>query len=100
MKKLVLAVLCVITFIAGPSRAEEPDIRRSVVKIFTFAQSSNYYQPWQMNAQQAMTGSGAIIAGGRILTNAHVVSDQVYIQVRKAGDPKKYTAHGQRAGRP
>lgn len=93
MKKLVLAVLCVITFIAGPSRAEEPDIRRSVVKIFTFAQSSNYYQPWQMNAQQAMTGSGAIIAGGRILTNAHVVSDQVYIQVRKAGDPKKYTAH-------
>ena len=72
--------------------ANEEEIRKSVVKIFTFAQSPNYYQPWQMNNQISFTGSGAVIDGQRILTNAHVVSDQVYLQVRKAGESKKYTA--------
>ena len=33
-----------------------------------------------------------MVNGGRILTNAHVVSDSVYIQVKKVGDPKLYDA--------
>lgn len=36
--------------------------------------------------------SGCIIEGNRILTNAHVVSDQIFLQVRRAGKAKKYTA--------
>src|SRR6185295_2633818 len=65
----------------------------SVVKIFTVAKRPNYLQPWDTGYQDNTTGSGAIIDGKRILTNAHVVSHQVFLQVRKVGDPKKYTAH-------
>ncbi|GAH77501.1 unnamed protein product, partial [marine sediment metagenome] len=42
--------------------------------------------------QQRRSGSGCIISGRRILTNAHVVGDHTFIQVRRAGKAKKYTA--------
>jgi S1-C subfamily serine protease len=48
--------------------------------------------PWQIFCQEASTGSGCIIAGRRILTNAHVVGDQAFIQVRRSGEAKRYTA--------
>jgi S1-C subfamily serine protease len=73
------------------SKASE-HLRRSVVKIFTVTKKPNYYQPWDFGYQKSSGGSGCIIAEKRILTNAHVVSNQVYVQVLKAGDVKKYTA--------
>ncbi|MFH0879642.1 MAG: serine protease, partial [Lentisphaerota bacterium] len=36
--------------------------------------------------------SGCIIKGKKILTNAHVVSDETFIQVRRYGDSKKFQA--------
>jgi S1-C subfamily serine protease len=45
-----------------------------------------------MERQQSRTGSGCIISGGRILTNAHVVSDRTFISVRRAGKADKYVA--------
>lgn len=38
------------------------------------------------------SGSGCIIEGKRILTNAHVVSDNNYIEIKRAGETKKYQA--------
>ena len=40
-----------------------------------------------------MGGSGTVIAGNRILTNAHVVSDSTFIQVRKFGQAEKFKAN-------
>ena len=37
-------------------------------------------------------GSGFIISGSRIMTNAHVVSNAKFISIDKDGDPKKYPA--------
>ncbi|MCY0725815.1 hypothetical protein OVW19_29165, partial [Klebsiella pneumoniae] len=54
-------------------------LRRSVVKIFTVTKKPNYYQPWDFGYQKSSGGSGCIISGKRILTNAHVVSNQVYV---------------------
>ena len=45
-----------------------------------------------MKGQSTRHGSGAIISGQRILTNAHIVSDRMFIQVRRGGQAKKYTA--------
>ena len=87
-----LALAALLAPAAAFARDLPPPLRRSVVKIFTTLQKPMYLQPWQMQPQESITGSGAIIEGGRILTNAHVVSDQLYVQVRKAGDPAKYTA--------
>jgi S1-C subfamily serine protease len=74
----------------GPAAA---DVRDAVVKIYTVSQSPDYYNPWSDHAFLQETGSGAIIAGNRILTNAHVVSDQRMVEVRRNGDPQKHVAH-------
>jgi S1-C subfamily serine protease len=64
----------------------------SVVKIYVTTNKMDYYRPWQSQGMSASVGSGAIIEGNKILTNAHVVADQTFIQVKKDGSPKKYTA--------
>ncbi len=74
------------------SQALASDIRDAVVKLFITSNSMDYYHPWQTQGSYMKTGSGCIIKGNRILTNAHVVKDQTFIQVRKNSDPKKYTA--------
>jgi len=68
-------------------------ISKSVVKIYVVASSYNYDNPWQMGGQSNGTGSGCIIDGNRILTNAHVISNTTFIQVKNAGEAAKYTAH-------
>ncbi|HVM33120.1 MAG TPA: S1C family serine protease, partial [bacterium] len=77
---------------AAPLWAGDEGLRKSVVKIFTVTNKPNYYQPWVIGYQYEASGSGCVLAGHRILTNAHVISDEVFIQVMKAGDTKKYTA--------
>ena len=59
---------------------------------FTTSNQVDFYRPWQSKGSESFTGSGCIIEGNRILTNAHVVSDQTFIQVKKYSDPQKYTA--------
>lgn len=64
----------------------------SLVRVFVNKNSMDYVNPWQSHGGQMVTGSGCIIAGDRIVTNAHVVNDHTFIQVRKESDPKKYVA--------
>lgn len=64
----------------------------AVVKVFVTSNAMDYYRPWQSKGIKPSVGSGAIIKGNRILTNAHVVSNHTFIQVKKDSNPKKYTA--------
>lgn len=97
-KKVYLGVQLFIMFLVILAGAEaqngfgEYDLRKSVIKIFSSTQSYNYLQPWQKNSITSGSGSGFIIEGNRILTNAHVVEGSKYLQVKKFGDPKQYTA--------
>ncbi|MBF0483501.1 MAG: trypsin-like peptidase domain-containing protein [Candidatus Omnitrophica bacterium] len=68
------------------------NLSNAVVKIFVTANHNDFYQPWQSLGVESISGSGFVIDNERILTNAHVVSDQTFIQVKKSGDPKTYTA--------
>ncbi|XP_059665551.1 protease Do-like 10, mitochondrial [Cornus florida] len=70
----------------------------SVVKIFTVSSSPNYNLPWQNKSQRETMGSGFVIPGKRILTNAHVVADHTFVLVRKHGSPTKYRAEIQAIG--
>ncbi|MGB5156537.1 S1C family serine protease [Desulfobacterium sp. N47] len=70
----------------------KPNIKEAVVKIYTVSNSYNYHEPWQMWGQKIFNGSGCIISGNRILTNAHIVRDNTFIQVRRSGEAKRYTA--------
>ena len=68
---------------------------RSVVQIETTFQTENYEEPWRGTAHNSCGGSGFVIEHNNeyfILTNAHVVENQVYVRVRLANEDKSYTA--------
>ena len=75
---------------AAATPAPKPDaaIENSVVKIFATARYPDPYRPWTKQAPKDFTGSGAVISGHRILTNAHVVlyASQIQVQANQAGD--------------
>jgi S1-C subfamily serine protease len=75
-----------------PNNAIAENPRDNVVKIFVTSNHMDYFRPWQSIGNSAASGSGCIIDGRRVLTNAHVVDGATFIQVRKESDPRKYTA--------
>jgi S1-C subfamily serine protease len=86
-------VLLTLLFLsAAPGWAGDDPLQKSIVKIFTTMQEPNYYEPWRIGSQQNVSGSGCVIVGNRILTNAHVVSNAIFIEVLKEGDSQKYIA--------
>jgi S1-C subfamily serine protease len=82
-----------LALLAGPvCGAAAVDVRQAMVKIFTVQNSPNYASPWEMQGPEVLSGSGCMIAGGWVLTNAHVVSDSTFIQVRRYGQARKFSA--------
>jgi S1-C subfamily serine protease len=73
------------------SMAYSNGINRSIVKIYTVSKYPNYLEPWNSTVSRS-SGSGSIISGNRILTNAHVVANQTFLEVKKYGDTKRYQA--------
>ncbi|MFM1896409.1 MAG: hypothetical protein RLZZ385_1483 [Pseudomonadota bacterium] len=67
-------------------------VEDSVVKIHTTAAAPDYFTPWRLLTPRQATGSGTLITGNRILTNAHVVADASYVQAQKFNDPQRYPA--------
>lgn len=88
---LCLSIIVFFPFSLSVSQAED-HFKDSVVKLYTVYNRYNYHEPWSMKGQNMFHGSGSIIKGKRILTNAHVVSDRMFIQARRGGQAKKYTA--------
>ncbi|MBN2160031.1 MAG: trypsin-like peptidase domain-containing protein [Spirochaetes bacterium] len=89
---IVVAAMLVLFSPASPGSEVSADISRGTVKIVRTSVRPDYNMPWRMKDQETTVGSGAIIAKGLILTNAHVVSDATYIQVKKENDPELYDA--------
>lgn len=79
---------------AAASTAAKPHFSPSkvVVKIQVVRNPPSYHQPWQNLGKRSANGSGFIIKGQRILTNAHVVSNAMFIHVRRAGKTEKFPA--------
>jgi S1-C subfamily serine protease len=63
-------------------------VEDSVVKVFSTLRLPDLFKPWTKQSPEDITGSGVVIEGKRILTNAHVVrhASQVQIQANQAGD--------------
>jgi S1-C subfamily serine protease len=64
------------------------EVANSVVKVFSTMRYPDPAKPWTKQAPIEATGSGVVIEGRRILTNAHVVlyASQVQVQANEAGD--------------
>ena len=67
-------------------------VERSIIKIYTTQAAPDYFTPWRLLTPTQSSGSGSVISGNRILTNAHVIADASYVQVQKHNDPNRYTA--------
>ena len=87
----ILWILLVSTFFLHANVQKEDVTKQAIVKIYTTAQMPNYQAPWS-SSMRSSTGSGAIIEGGYILTNAHVVANQAFIEVQRYGQRKRYIA--------
>ncbi len=69
----------------------EDKIAKSVVKIYATAETYSNYTPWNSNTESRI-GTGFVIKGDRILTNAHVVADHTFIELQRDGKPDRYEA--------
>lgn len=94
VSRLFLFIFVTVFAVALPfsGYAQVSDPNEAIVKIYTIHNSPDYFNPWSMLGPQSSTGSGSIISGERILTNAHVVRDQTFIQVRRYGEAKRVRA--------
>ena len=90
LSKLILIV--VLGTMSAPTLCAGRDAREATVRIYATYSKFYYEEPWQLQSQRKRSSSGCIISGNRILTSAHAVADQKFIQVRKAGDAKRYIA--------
>jgi S1-C subfamily serine protease len=72
----------------SPLPEETRRIEDSVVKVFSTIRRPDPTKPWSKQSPEEATGSGVVIEGHRILTNAHVVlyASQIQVQANQASD--------------
>lgn len=74
----------------GLGATAEPE--KSVIQILSFSQQPVWDAPWRFDQVRRGGGSGFVIRGNRIMSNAHVVAWARQILVRRYQDPRPYTA--------
>jgi len=87
-------VICPQRVAASGDRAAEAttalaqDAENAVVKVFATVVRPDMARPWAKAPPQEVSGTGVVIEGRRILTNAHVVeyANQVQVQANQSGD--------------
>ncbi len=87
-KRTLLLGLAAVLAIGAPGA----DPEKSVVQISAFTQAPVWDAPWRWHPVERSSGSGFVIAGRRILSNAHVVAWARQLMVRRYQDPRPYMA--------
>ncbi|HET6372540.1 MAG TPA: trypsin-like peptidase domain-containing protein [Candidatus Polarisedimenticolia bacterium] len=88
-----LPALILTAVILQPAFAgRRPFFERSVVRIENHSQRGEWATPWSASKVVESSGSGFVIDGGAILTNAHVVSDSRLLLVHLPDDPEPHQA--------
>ena len=71
---------------------QQNDPLNAVVRIEAVSTVPNYSLPWQNLMPQSSSGSGVVIDGKQILTNAHNIADSTLITIRKQNEDTLFTA--------
>lgn len=88
----VRALFSTLLFASLASLASAEDMGRSVVQVLVYSQKPIWDAPWRSNPVTASSGSGFVIDGKRVMTNAHVVSWAKQIVLRRFQDPRPWLA--------
>ncbi|PWQ96323.1 S1C family serine protease [Leucothrix arctica] len=93
-----LSVFCIVfmlgimnTALAASEAEDSYRLSDSVVMIYATSKSDNIRAPWSSSTISG-SGSGFVLDGGRIITNAHVVEKHTFIEVQRDGDSKRFEA--------
>ena len=70
----------------------EPSAAESVVLLQVYRSRFDWGLPWKQEGVEASLGSGFLIEGDRIVTNAHVVADARQVLVRRPDQADPYVA--------
>jgi hypothetical protein len=106
-RRLRLALLHYILFLCSfnlrithciimPQQQQQPTTvsalsgKEGVCRIEVARVTWHHVQPWQRLPQTKATGTGFVIEGERLLTNAHVVQSAVDIRVRPHGSTRRF----------
>jgi S1-C subfamily serine protease len=90
---LGVSLACLIFLVTRANNSSARDlIGPGLVKVIVTSNPWDLDSPWQKAGTKSVSGTGVIIDGQRILTNAHVVENEVNIQVKRSGTTKTYTA--------
>ena len=81
MKLKTVFIGSVLLMAAGIFAAENNPLN-GIVKVEVRTSTPNYLAPWQQSMDSA-SGSGVVISGRRILTNAHNIANSTIITIRK-----------------
>jgi S1-C subfamily serine protease len=89
---LAMALILGLPPAAFPARLQtdlqESRIRDSVVKVFATMRYPDLTHPWSKQSPREASGTGVVIDGKRILTNAHVVlyASQLFVESNQSSD--------------
>jgi S1-C subfamily serine protease len=104
IRAFAVAGTCSLCLAGAPPRVSAADapasVENSVVKVFSTMVYPDAARPWARQAPTEATGSGVVIEGNRILTNAHVVSyaSQIQVQANQEGDKVPATVEAMAPG--
>ncbi|MBY0229259.1 MAG: trypsin-like peptidase domain-containing protein [Gemmataceae bacterium] len=91
MSAPLLLGLC--SLFAGPPLPHKPGkVGDSVVKVTAMLRLPNPLRPWAQSKAQEVAGTGVVIDGDRILTNAHVVVYATEVHVQPGPGGEKFAA--------
>ncbi|MCK5813510.1 MAG: trypsin-like peptidase domain-containing protein [Cocleimonas sp.] len=88
---LILFLFGITLFQNAFALDDKYSLSSSVVKIHVTSKSFDESEPWNTSTISG-TGTGFVIDGNRIITNAHIVEDSTFIEVQLDGDSKRYKA--------
>jgi S1-C subfamily serine protease len=85
--KQILSSLVVSVLLVLPAYGQD-DVRELVVKIHAIRRMPDLLKPWTKLSPTTVSGTGVVIQGNMILTNAHVVqyAGPIYVQPNQSAD--------------
>jgi S1-C subfamily serine protease len=83
-RSVIISLASLAAFGASPER--------SVIQINNFSQQPIWDAPWRFDSVRRSSGTGFVIKGKKIMTNAHVVSWAKQLLVKRYQDPHPYLA--------
>jgi S1-C subfamily serine protease len=89
---MILGLVALAATTAAPAPASIRPVAESVVHLQVYRSRADWNLPWRMTPVDSAVGSGFLIEGSRVITNAHVVADAREILVRRPDQANPYVA--------